>query len=142
MKTLSREEFEAQAAIPVTPEELERIRQRKEARRNMTDDEIQDGLKQMLDQGIGMKTLSREEFEAQTAIPPTPEEFELIRKKKEIRRKIFAEAIAKQEMISQVKGNRYQPRATPWVIKTPNTSRPRKGQGKPSGALPLQGVFE
>ena len=49
-----------------------------------------------------MKTLSREECEARAAIPPTPEELELIRKKKEIRRKIFAEAIAKQEMASQV----------------------------------------
>jgi len=49
-----------------------------------------------------MKVLTREEFEAQAAIPKTPEELELIRKKKEIRRKIFAEAIANNEMVDAV----------------------------------------
>ena len=49
-----------------------------------------------------MKILSREEIEAQAAIPKTPEELELIRKKKEIRRKIFAEAIANNEMVDTV----------------------------------------
>jgi len=49
-----------------------------------------------------MKILTREEFEAQAAIPPTPEELELIRKRKEIRRKIFAEAIANNEMVDTV----------------------------------------
>jgi len=45
MKTLSREEFEAQAAIPKTPEELELIRKKKELRRNMSVEEIQEDLK-------------------------------------------------------------------------------------------------
>ena len=49
-----------------------------------------------------MKVLTREEFEAQAAIPKTPEELELIRKRKEIRSKIFAEAIANNEMVDTV----------------------------------------
>ena len=93
MKTLSKEEFEAQAAIPPTPEELECIRKKKEARRNMTADEIQEGLKQMLDRGIRMKTLSKEEFEAQAAVPATPEELERIRKRKEMRRNMTVDEI-------------------------------------------------
>jgi len=93
MTTLSREEFEARSAAPVTPKELERIRKRKEARRNMTADEIQEGLIQMLDRGIRMKTLSREEFETQAAIPVTSEELERIRKRKEARRNMTADEI-------------------------------------------------
>ena len=49
-----------------------------------------------------MKHLSREEIAALAAIPPTPEELELIRKKKEFRRKIHAEAIANNEMVDVV----------------------------------------
>ena len=55
-----------------------------------------------------MRTLSREEFEAQAAIPPTPEELELIRKRKEIRRKIHAEAIANNEMADKVAERYYK----------------------------------
>ena len=49
-----------------------------------------------------MRTLSREEFEARAAIPKTPEELELIRQRKEVMRKIFAEAIANNEMVDAV----------------------------------------
>jgi len=49
-----------------------------------------------------MKKLTREEIVALASAPKTPEELELIRKRKEIRSKIFAEAIANNEMVDVV----------------------------------------
>ena len=102
MKHLSREEIEARAAIPPTPEELELIRQRKEARSKLLNGPPE-ALWAFLDPPDEYAAQCRtKEWHEKRVQELQNEDPEITRKRKEIRSKIFAEAIANNEMVDVV----------------------------------------
>ena len=102
MKHLSREEIAAQAAIPPTPEELELIRKRKEARSKLLNGPPE-ALWAFLSPPVDPAEQDRmRERNAERLRELQNEDPEITRKRKEIRSKIFAEAIANNEMVDTV----------------------------------------